>query len=261
MTAVANQWGNWRAGNFGAGQYNGGAGQATMSCVDTRGGHGGNLTSYRNNYLPTLQQRMGEPWNWELPDFWQDNGGLRTDAVTDPNNISGSTTLTFAPSGTLNGFGEIAASSTITLSPTGTIAGLGAVSGSTTLTLAPSATASGIGALTGTAPLTLAPSGTVNGFGALTGTTALAFAPSATLVGIGAVTGSTSIVFAPSGTLDAGGGVDQITGSTSISFYVLSAAAEPNGLRELNRRLKQLGGSYNEGGRYSWSVRRKYRGQ
>lgn len=66
----------WRTGNFGSG-FNGGAQHTAF--FDARVVV---PTGQRSNYNPTTQQPMGEPWNWEVSDIWQDRGGLRTDAVT-----------------------------------------------------------------------------------------------------------------------------------------------------------------------------------
>lgn len=138
--------------------------------------------------------------------------------------IAGSSSITFAPTGTLTGKGALTGSSSITFTPTGSIIGKGAVTGTTTLTFTPAGTLTGKGALAGTATLVLSPAGTITGKGAITATTALTFAPAATLSGAGALSGSSSIVFAPTGTITGRG---QIAGSAALTFMLSGSMGEP----------------------------------
>lgn len=105
--------------------------------------------------------------------------------------------------------GAISGSTTLTFAPSGTLAGSGALIGSSTLAFAPSATLTGAGALIGVSSLVFTPLGTLTGSGELAGASSLTFAPSGTLTNVspGAMTGSTSITFTVSGTL---------TGTSSI---------------------------------------------
>ena len=105
--------------------------------------------------------------------------------------------------------GAISGSTTLTFAPSGTLTGSGALVGSSTLAFAPSATLTGAGALIGASSLIFTPLGTLTGSGALAGASSLTFAPSGALTNVspGAMTGSTSITFTVSGTL---------TGTSSI---------------------------------------------
>ena len=71
----------------------------------------------------------------------------------------------------------------------------GAITGTATLTFAPTATVSGGAATSGTAALTFSPTATAGGSAAASGTTALVFAPSATPTGRAAASGTTALTF------------------------------------------------------------------
>jgi hypothetical protein len=146
--------------------------------------------------------------------------------------ITGTTSLSFAASGTVSGKGVLTGSSSLVLAPTGTLVGKGSLTGSSAVVLSPSGTLTGKGTITGSATLVLSPSGTISGKGALSGSTAVVLAPTGALTGRGSITGSASLSFVASGLLeDAGGNVDQITGSASLTF---SAAGNVVGLGGLS---------------------------
>jgi hypothetical protein len=131
--------------------------------------------------------------------------------------MSGSTTLTFSPSGALTGAGALSGSSTLTFSPTATLTGAGALSGSTTLTFTVSGATGGGSSISGSTSLSFTPSGTLTGSGALSGSASLTFTPSATLAGTAALSGSTALTFAVSGSGQIAGTV-QASGATSLTF-------------------------------------------
>lgn len=131
------------------------------------------------------------------------------------NNISGTSSLTFAPSATLTGLGTLGGSSVLTFANSGTLTGLGTVAGSSSLVLSPSGTVTGKAALSGSSALVFTPSATATGLGGLTGSSALTFAQTATATGLGSLAGSSSVTFAPSGTNT---GIGTLAGTTSLSF-------------------------------------------
>jgi hypothetical protein len=135
--------------------------------------------------------------------------------ATVSNEISGTSSLTFAPSATTTGLGTLAGSSTLTLTPSGTATGLGSVAGSSTLTLTPSGTATGLGSVAGTSSLLFSPNGTATGLGKLLGTTALTFAPAATATGLGGLIGSSTLVLTPAGTVS---GLGSLIGGSAVTF-------------------------------------------
>lgn len=137
-----------------------------------------------------------------------------------PQDLVGSSSLTFAASATATGKGALSGSTSLTFAPSGTPTGPGALSGTSTLTFAASGTATGSGALSGTSPLSFTPSSAITGTGALSGTSALTLSPTATLTGLGALSGVSSVTFAPVGTLS---GVVYITGVATLAFTVLGA--------------------------------------
>jgi hypothetical protein len=133
--------------------------------------------------------------------------------------VTGSATLTLAPSATISGKGDLTASASVVLAPSGTLAGKGAITGSGAVTLAPTGTLLGKGAVSGSSALVLSPSGTVAGKGAVSGASSLTFAPSGTLGGAGALSGASTLALNPVGTLF---GKGELTGSSALS---LAAAA------------------------------------
>lgn len=132
-----------------------------------------------------------------------------------PQDLVGSSSLTFTPSATATGNGALSGTAALTFTPTATASGLGALSGTSALTFSPTSTLTGKGALSGTTSLTFGPSGTLTGKGALSGSGSLAFGPSGTLTGPGALSGTSSLVFAASGTAT---GTGALSGASSLSF-------------------------------------------
>jgi hypothetical protein len=106
-------------------------------------------------------------------------------AFYQPQDLVGTSSLTFAASATATGNGALVGASALTFAPSATATGLGALSGSSTLIFSPASTLTGKGALSGTSTIIFSPSATLTGKGALSGAGSLTFAPSATLTGPG----------------------------------------------------------------------------
>jgi hypothetical protein len=101
------------------------------------------------------------------------------------NNISGSSSLAFSPSGTVLGQGAIGGSSALTFAPSGAITGKGAISGSSTLTFSPSASLSGKGALLGSTALTFSLIAATGGTTLISGSLSFVLGASGTLTNAG----------------------------------------------------------------------------
>jgi len=129
--------------------------------------------------------------------------------------ISGTSTVTFTPTGTMAGTGALAGTSTLTLTPTGTMTGAGAIAGTSTLTFTLTGTGQLLGEITGSSTLTFTTTGTMVGDGALAGTSTAAFTPTGTMVGAGALEGTSTATFTPAGTLLGDGA---LAGTVTISF-------------------------------------------
>lgn len=127
----------------------------------------------------------------------------------------GSSTLSFAPSGTMAGAGVLAGSSALTFTPSSTASGAGALIGSSSLAFTTSGISVGIGGLVGSSSLVFTPSGTSVGDGALLGTSVLTFTPSGAMIGDGVLAGTAGLTFIPSGVLT-GDGV--LVGSSALAF-------------------------------------------
>lgn len=133
--------------------------------------------------------------------------------------LAGSTTLTFSPSGALQGSSALAGVATLTFSPSGNLVGSSALAGATTLTFTPSGSLVGVSALSGQTSLTFTVSASLAGDSALAGQTTLTFTPSGALVGSSALAGATSITFTPSADLTiTAAGTAALAGQTSITF-------------------------------------------
>lgn len=132
-----------------------------------------------------------------------------------PQDIAGTSSITFAPAATLVGSGAVIGASALAFAPSATVTGKGVISGSSTLVFSPSAAATGKGPLTGASAIVFAPAGTMTGKGAIIGAGALAFAPSGTLAGKGAVAGSSALVFSLSAALS---GKGALAGSSSLAL-------------------------------------------
>lgn len=159
--------------------------------------------------MPSLFGRGKRPWS-----------KLRTSPLsripaTGTADLSGSATLTFSPSGALQGDSALAGTSTLTFSPSGALAGSAALSGATSLTFAPSATLLASALMSGASSLTFTPSASLAGTSALSGATSLTFTPSASLAGDAALSGSTTLTFAPSAALV---GDAALSGASSLTF-------------------------------------------
>lgn len=142
--------------------------------------------------------------------------------------ISGSSTLAFAGSGTILGQGAVAGSSSLTLSPSATLLGAGAVSGSASLLLSPSGTVAGHGPVAGSSTIVLSPSATLLGSGAVSGSSSILLSPSATLLGQGAISGSAALTLAGSGAIS---GTGQLLGSTALSFSLSGSLGQTGGIQ------------------------------
>jgi fibronectin-binding autotransporter adhesin len=131
------------------------------------------------------------------------------------NELSGTSSLTFAPSATATGLGTLAGSAALTLSGSGAATGLGTLAGSSSVLLTPSGTATGLAALIGTTALTFTPSATATGLGSLTGSSTLVLAPSGTVTGLGSLLGNSPLTFAPAGTVS---GLGTLAGTATLSL-------------------------------------------
>lgn len=131
--------------------------------------------------------------------------------------LSGSTTLTFTPTGSLTGDGALTGSTTLTFAPTATLTGTAPISGSSTLTFSPTATLTGTGALAGSSTLAFSPTSSLTGSGALSGTATITFSPTGVLAdaGSGSLVGASSFTFTVVGTLT---GTGDLAGSTTLTF-------------------------------------------
>ena len=133
--------------------------------------------------------------------------------------LTGSSSVTFSPTGTLTGAGALTGSAAVTFSPTSTLTGTAPISGSATVTFSSTGMLLGIGALSGASAVTFSPTGALTGAGALAGAATLTFAPTATLTGAGALSGTATVTFSPTGTLaDSSSG---LAGATAFTFTVV----------------------------------------
>lgn len=137
-------------------------------------------------------------------------------SLTGSGALSGPSTLTFTPSGSLGGSGALAGPSTLTFTPSGTLAGAGAMTAASTLTFTGAGTLAGAGALAGGSTLTFTVSGTLNApSGAMVGNATLTFTPTGTVAGSGALAGNVTLTFTPNGTLI---GAGALAGASTLTF-------------------------------------------
>jgi hypothetical protein len=175
-----------------------------------------------NDFLTTAEKEQVEgylAWKWGLEGYLPIGhtyaaAAPRT-ATAASNEISGTSSLTFASSATATGLGTLGGSSALTFVDSGTLTGLGSVTGSSSLVLSPNATATGLAALLGTSALTFAPSATATGLGGLIGSSTFALTPSGTVTGLGSLIGSSSLTFATTGTA---AGLGTLAGTAPLSL-------------------------------------------
>lgn len=113
--------------------------------------------------------------------------------VSSGNNLTGTTSLTAAASGTLTGTGVLTGTTAITFAPSGSLTGTGGVAGTLTISTALSGTMTGVGPVTGSTSLTYSPAGDLTGVGTLVGSATLTFSTSASASGIGELVGSSAL--------------------------------------------------------------------
>jgi hypothetical protein len=135
-----------------------------------------------------------------------------------PGEISGTATITFAQTGTLNGAGALAATAPVVFGQTGTLQGTGALAGSAGAVFGQTGAIAGAGALAGTAPIIFGQTGAVVGSGAMAGTAPLIFGQTGSLAGSGALAGSTPVVFGQTGDLQNLSGSGAMTGAADLIF-------------------------------------------
>lgn len=140
--------------------------------------------------------------------------------------ISGSTSLTFAPSGTIRGRIPVAGSTSLTFTTSGAAAGKNRIAGSTSLSFATAGDIRGKGALAGASFLSFTPSATIRGKGAVVGSTSLTFATSGTLRAPARIIGATSLSFTTTGNA---AGKARIAGNTLLSFTLSGFVYVDNG--------------------------------
>lgn len=151
-----------------------------------------------------------------------------TAALIGRGDVSGALAFAMSPTGSVVGVGLLGGSASVSLSPSATISGFGPLSGASSATITPTGALVGLGPVSGQSSLSLTPTASLIGKGAISASSTIGLAPSAALSGIGFVAGSLSIVFSLSATT--GGGVDAISGAASFS---LSLAGEALGLGDI----------------------------
>ncbi len=129
--------------------------------------------------------------------------------------ISGSTTYTVTPAGTLAGSGTLGGAATYNLSPVGILKGAGQLSGAAAFTLSPAGILKGAAALQGSAAYTLSPVGVLAGAGKLAGASTFTFTPTGLLSAPAALSGSTGLTWSPEGILRGSG---RLTGATTLTW-------------------------------------------
>lgn len=137
--------------------------------------------------------------------------------------ISGTTALTFTPTGTVTGAGALAGTSALTFGAgSSTLRGTGALAGTSSSVFAGSSTLTGVGALAGaSASVFGAGSSTLLGAGALAGTASNAFTTAGTLLGTGSLVGACALTLTPTATADQPSG--SIAGTAALAFSIAAA--------------------------------------
>ncbi len=165
------------------------------------------------------------------------------------------------------GGGDTAAlsgTSSVSFASSGSLTGVAALSGASALAFSSAASLTGRASLTGASSLTFALAGDVAGAASLAGSTSLVFAPTGNLVGAAALTGTSGISFDVAGNLDAG--TASLAGSTGIAFSLsgdLAGLASLTGAADLafglTGNLSLAGAQAGPAGGHYWPTKRKRR--
>lgn len=136
-------------------------------------------------------------------------------------NISGATTLTFAPSGALQGLVPASGSATVTFTASATGITVGALSGASAAAFTTAGTIAGAGSLSGAVTTAFTAAGALGGAAPLSGASSLTFTTNGAVTGSGALSGSIPVTFSASAAADVP--TSAISGSASISFTASGA--------------------------------------